>query len=39
MLLEAFGAEAIERVADAKLAEALRERMRAWLAERAGRRA
>lgn len=34
MLLEAFGADAIDRVEDAKIAEALRERMRAWLAAR-----
>jgi len=35
MLLEAFGADAIDRVEDAGIAEALRERMRAWLAARA----
>jgi Fe-S cluster assembly protein SufD len=34
MLLEAFGADAIDRVEDAKIAEALRELMRAWLAAR-----
>jgi Fe-S cluster assembly protein SufD len=34
MLLEAFGADAIDRVEDAVVAEALRERMRAWLAAR-----
>ena len=34
MLLEAFGAEAIERVDDEKLAEALRASFRAWLAAR-----
>ena len=34
MLLEAFGADAIDRVEDAEIAEALRERMRAWLAAR-----
>jgi Fe-S cluster assembly protein SufD len=34
MLLEAFGADAIDRVEDAEVAEALRERMRAWLAAR-----
>ena len=34
MLLEAFGADAIDRVEDAELAERLRERMRAWLAAR-----
>jgi Fe-S cluster assembly protein SufD len=34
MLLEAFGADAIDRVEDADVAEALRERMRAWLAAR-----
>jgi Fe-S cluster assembly protein SufD len=34
MLLEAFGADAIDRVGDAEVAEALRERMRAWLAAR-----
>ncbi len=34
MLLEAFGAEAIARVADEDLAEALRGKMRAWLAGR-----
>ncbi|MFZ0207098.1 MAG: SufD family Fe-S cluster assembly protein, partial [Roseiarcus sp.] len=34
MLLEAFGADAIDRVEDVKIAEALRERMRAWLAAR-----
>ena len=39
MLLEAFGAEAIARVADEECAEALREIMRGWLAARAeGRR-
>ncbi len=35
MLLEAFGADAIARVADEDLAELLREKMRAWLAGRA----
>ncbi len=35
MLLEAFGAEAIERVADETVADALRERLRAWLKGRA----
>jgi Fe-S cluster assembly protein SufD len=35
MLLEAFGVEAIERVADAAVAEALRERLRLWLKGRA----
>ena len=35
MLLEAFGVEAIERVADASAAEALRDRLRLWLKERA----
>jgi Fe-S cluster assembly protein SufD len=35
MLLEAFGAEAIERFATGDLADALRETMRAWLAGRA----
>jgi Fe-S cluster assembly protein SufD len=35
MLLEAFGAEAIERVADETVSEALRERLRAWLKGRA----
>jgi Fe-S cluster assembly protein SufD len=34
LLLEAFGADAIDRVEDAEMAEALRERMRAWLAAR-----
>ena len=34
MLLEAFGVEAIDRVEDETIAEALRERMRAWLAAR-----
>ena len=34
MLLEAFGADAIDRVDDADVAEALLERMRAWLAAR-----
>jgi Fe-S cluster assembly protein SufD len=34
MLLEAFGADAIDRVGDAEVAEALRQRMRAWLAAR-----
>ena len=34
-LLEAFGAEAIERVADETVAEALRERLRRWLKGRA----
>ena len=34
MLLEAFGAEAIERFADGGLANLLREKMRAWLAGR-----
>ena len=34
MLLEAFGVEAIDRVGDETIAEALRERMRAWLAAR-----
>ncbi len=34
MLLEAFGGEAIERVEDDALAEALRESFRAWLASR-----
>ena len=34
MLLEAFGAEAIERVDNAAVADALRERLRAWLARR-----
>jgi Fe-S cluster assembly protein SufD len=34
MLLEAFGADAIDRVDDADVAEALRERMRVWLAAR-----
>jgi Fe-S cluster assembly protein SufD len=34
MLLEAFGADAIDRVEDVEVAEALRERMRAWLAAR-----
>jgi Fe-S cluster assembly protein SufD len=36
MLLEAFGADAIARVNDEDLAELLREKMRGWLAERAG---
>ena len=36
MLLEAFGEEAIDRVEDEKLAEALRGPFRAWLASRAG---
>jgi Fe-S cluster assembly protein SufD len=36
MLLEAFGADAIARVDDEQLAELLREKMRAWLAGRAG---
>ena len=31
MLLEAFGAEAIDRVEDAALADALRARLSAWL--------
>jgi Fe-S cluster assembly protein SufD len=35
MLLEAFGIEAIERVADEAIADALRERLRAWLKRRA----
>jgi Fe-S cluster assembly protein SufD len=35
MLLEAFGSEAIDRVADETVAEALRERLRAWLKGRA----
>ncbi len=35
MLLEAFGADAIARVADEECAEALREIMRGWLAARA----
>ena len=35
MLLEAFGVEAIDRVEDGVIAEALRERMRGWLAARA----
>jgi Fe-S cluster assembly protein SufD len=35
MLLEAFGAEAIERVADEGLAETLKERLRLWLQGRA----
>ena len=35
MLLEAFGVEAIDRVADAGVAEALRERLSAWLKGRA----
>jgi Fe-S cluster assembly protein SufD len=35
MLLEAFGADAIARVADEQLAEWLGEKMRAWLARRA----
>ena len=34
MLLEAFGADAIDRVKDAEVAETLRERMRDWLAAR-----
>jgi hypothetical protein len=33
-LLEAFGVDAIDRVEDAEVAEALRERMRAWLTAR-----
>jgi Fe-S cluster assembly protein SufD len=36
MLLEAFGADAIERFAQGDLAERLREKMRAWLAGRGG---
>jgi Fe-S cluster assembly protein SufD len=36
MLLEAFGADAIARVGDGDLAELLREKMRGWLAARAG---
>ena len=36
MLLEAFGEEAIDRVEDETLAEALRRPFRAWLASRAG---
>ena len=36
MLLEAFGAEAIDRVADAELAEILLSMTRVWLARRAG---
>ncbi len=35
MLLEAFGVEAIERVADETITEALRERLRVWLKGRA----
>ncbi len=35
MLLEAFGVEAIERVADETVADALRERLRLWLKGRA----
>jgi Fe-S cluster assembly protein SufD len=35
MLLEAFGVEAIERVADEAVAEILRERLAAWLKGRA----
>jgi Fe-S cluster assembly protein SufD len=35
MLLEAFGVEAIERVADEAVAEAMRERLRLWLKGRA----
>ena len=35
MLLEAFGADAIDRVEDETVAEFLRERMRAWLGARA----
>ncbi len=35
MLLEAFGAEAIDRIEDGEVADALRERMRVWLAARA----
>jgi Fe-S cluster assembly protein SufD len=35
MLLEAFGIEAIERVADEAVVDALRERLRAWLKRRA----
>ena len=34
MLLEAFGAEAIDRVENEAIAEALRERLRSWLARR-----
>ena len=34
MLLEAFGADAIDRIDDAEVFEALNERMRAWLAAR-----
>jgi Fe-S cluster assembly protein SufD len=34
MLLEAFGADAIDRVEDETIAEFLRARMRAWLASR-----
>jgi len=34
MLLEAFGGEAIERVEDVALVEALRTSFRAWLASR-----
>ena len=34
MLLEAFGADAIDRVDDADVAQTLIERMRAWLAAR-----
>ena len=37
MLLEAFGREAIERVEDEALADALRTSFRAWLASRGGR--
>ena len=37
MLLEAFGVEAIGRVADEAVAEALRERLKAWLDRRAAR--
>jgi Fe-S cluster assembly protein SufD len=36
MLLEAFGAEAIERFAQGDLADLLRDKMRAWLAGRGG---
>ena len=36
MLLEAFGIEAIERVADEKARDALNERLRDWLKRRAG---
>jgi hypothetical protein len=34
MLLEAFGADAIARVADEDLAELLRDKMRGWLQAR-----